>query len=750
MIRFLLIIIVFVMYNNSLAHTPISNLVTPVSYFVNHVKQLQKLKNNLDKYKQVSVVGTSGFGKTQLARMYAYENKNNYNLIWFIDCNLDINKEFLKLAKQLNQINKVGISEDTALVKKEVITYLTHQDKWLLIFDNLKVNENKKIQDLVNWEHNGGVIFCSQDSEILPYTIEMTSFNQNDTIDLISNLLENNDQKSIEFLTEEFKGYPVLMVQGIQLLNKMKGLNREEYKKKMYKSADKIKLNISLAMQQLNPSALKLLRKISLMNNQSFSKQLLNVITDDTGTLNDDIYQLSKLVLISNSDPSEANPIFEMHDVIAQKIAEINGVDNNKQYIEDMIIKLVNHVPNDRVKGHVFRHTATLQENLEMIFRNAQFYGVDIYKIMLLNVTLLTDYINSFDYYNSEKILNWFNENDKAGRFQLLFMSNDEKRAYAEYLASIGAYYKRRCANDNMALQYLTRSKEIFDNIKGYEAIKCNVIYNIALTNALLGRCEEAEDNIAVIEQMFNDGVVDKSDIIYLHLSKTRLFFTQGKHHDAIVQVNKAIEIFIGNGVNSNDLLLTNSYLLKSSILNELGRYEEAYTQARQLYEMHKSVKREEHEVFGRIYTQMARSELGLGKIEKALEYVTKSIAIFLADEQRNPKEADYSEDTDLAASYVVQGDIFFVQDNLKQAIESYKKAQIIYFYLYRDRSKNVAHVSYLYMRGAKASCKAKDLYNYKTFGKSQVKEFGIDHPNTIAMFEYCKQYDMDLWAKEN
>ena len=103
-----------------------------------------------------------------------------------------------------------------------------------------------------------------------------------------------------------------------------------------------------------------------------------------------------------------------------------------------------------------------------------------------------------------------------------------------------------------------------------------------------------------------------------------------------------------------------------------------------------------------------------------------------------------------MAASYVVQGDILFASDDLKQAIEAYKKAQIIYFYLYRERTKNVAYVSYLYTQGAKASCKARDLYNYKTFGKPQVKEFGVDHPNTIAMFEYCKQHGMDLWAKEN
>ncbi len=96
-----------------------------------------------------------------------------------------------------------------------------------------------------------------------------------------------------------------------------------------------------------------------------------------------------------------------------------------------------------------------------------------------------------------------------------------------------------------------------------------------------------------------------------------------------------------------------------------------------------------------------------------------------------------------------MQGNIYFFQNNFNQAIESYKKAQIIYFYLYRENSKNVAQVSYLYKQGAKVSCKAKDLYNYKAFGMPQVKEFGVDHPNTISMIEYCKQYDMDLWAED-
>ncbi|MDN3031036.1 MAG: hypothetical protein QMO91_06985, partial [Candidatus Tisiphia sp.] len=101
------------------------------------------------------------------------------------------------------------------------------------------------------------------------------------------------------------------------------------------------------------------------------------------------------------------------------------------------------------------------------------------------------------------------------------------------------------------------------------------------------------------------------------------------------------------------------------------------------------------------------------------------------------------------AEYYVIQGDILFAQDNVKAAIESYNKAYTVYHYLYRDNRKNVAHVSYLYNQGAKASCKAKDLSSYKFFGNQQVKEFGINHSNTVSMFKYCKKYNMDLWAKE-
>ncbi|UCM85150.1 MAG: hypothetical protein LF885_03840 [Rickettsia endosymbiont of Culicoides impunctatus] len=426
--RYLIILILLIMPLNSFAQNQISsqvsNFVAPVTYFVDHVKQLALLTNNLIKYRQASIIGTSGMGKTQLARMYCYENQNNYKLIWFIDCNLDINQELLKLVKAINSTANNStksnlISEDIRLVRKELMNYLSNQDKWLLIFDNLKVGKNKKVQEFVDWENNGHVIFCSQDSEILPNIAQMTAFAKSDVSILANNILENNDPKVVEFLSEEFAGYPIMIVQGVQLLNNVKGLDKAGYKEKIQQSTDRIQLNIMLIINELKPNARKLLNKIALINNQGFSKELLSFITDDQSTLNDDLYQLSKFALISNIDPQEANPIFETHDIIVQKIAEINGNRNNKAYLDDIITKLMNYVPKNILQGRIFRSAKTIQENLEIILKNSERYKSNIHKLMELNLQLMVQYHNSLNYYDAEKKVNWFNEADQQGKFKL-------------------------------------------------------------------------------------------------------------------------------------------------------------------------------------------------------------------------------------------------------------------------------------------------------------------------------------------
>jgi len=746
--KFLLLLIVAIIPLNLHAQPKVNNIVAPVSYFINHVQQLNQIKTNLDKYRQTSIVGISGMGKTQLARMYAYENKDDYNLIWFMDCNLNINDELLKLARAINKAEeKPVIAEEASTVKKELMEYLGQSDKWLLVFDNLKVGENKKIQDFINWEHNGNIIFCSQDSELLPYIVRVTPFKRQETIELANNILVEKDNSLVEFLVQEFKGYPVLTVQGAQILNNVPGLNKDEYKNKIHKSTDKISFNISLVTEQLKPSANQLLNKIALLNTQSFSKDLLGIITDNKDTINDDIFELSKFALISNIDASEDNPVFEMHDVIAQKILEKNSA-NNSKYLEDLVTKFLDSTPKSAVKGFIFRNAKTIPENIDIITKNAEKYNISTYKLLELKLQQINQYDNFYDLIREKELVNWFDKNDKAGKYKLWLMNNEEKRVYASYLRIIGWYYLKS-SNYEMSKEYFMKAKKVFDDVKGYETIKANVIYGLTGVYISLGNVQEAEKNIKILEQKLDQGLVDNSEQTMVHASKARLFLVEGKYNEALEQINQSIQAAISGGLAPDALFHTGDYSIRAEILNNLGRYKEALVQIEQLYNMQKRVKKETHPIFGTIYTRKAKALFGLGEKDKALEYVNKALNIF----KNNDKNFAAGQmvivtNPAIANAYVVQGDILVAMNKLEEALNSYMNARGIYFNLYGENRKNVAQVSYLNLQGAKAACKNRDVRLYKAFGEPQVMEFGLKNPNTIEMFKYCEPYDMHLSKK--
>ena len=42
-------------------------------------------------------------------------------------------------------------------------------------------------------------------------------------------------------------------------------------------------------------------------------------------------------------------------------------------------------------------------------------------------------------------------------------------------------------------IEYDTKAKQVFDEVKGYDSIKCNVVFGSAISNIQLGNLEEAE-----------------------------------------------------------------------------------------------------------------------------------------------------------------------------------------------------------------------------------------------------------------
>lgn len=202
----------------------IDNKVTPVEFFVDRTDEIKEILQNLQLHKIVSLVGVTSIGKTEILRKYAIKNQDKYELIWFFDLSCDLNEQFVSLAKKINQTllltSKEKISQDANLAQEDTINFLTGRKNWLLVFDNLKLGQNNRLNKIINWDHSGHIIISSQDSKNLPNNMYIHRLDKDNSLILLQKILGNKleHRKTFEQLIEIFKGYPGPIVQGALLL----------------------------------------------------------------------------------------------------------------------------------------------------------------------------------------------------------------------------------------------------------------------------------------------------------------------------------------------------------------------------------------------------------------------------------------------------------------------------------------------------------------------------------------------------
>ena len=212
------------------------------------------------------------------------------------------------------------------------------------------------------------------------------------------------------------------------------------------------------------------------------------------------------------------------------------------------------------------------------------------------------------------------------------------------------------------------------------------------------------------------------------------MFLAQGKYQESLDLVNK----FIEEEQKEDPALDIYSIILKAEILNNMQNFKEAYQILKNL-----NLKEDTSEnLLALSFKQMAISELKFNKIQNANQHIETALEIFKKNEEFLPKE-NKSIDSNVASSYVVKADILQAQNLYQEALIYYDKALLIYQNLYQERAKNIMRVSDLYEKGATAACKLQDLENYKKFFDLQIKDFGINHLNTIRIQKTCKYFDV-------
>ena len=146
--------------------TLIFNLPIKNAHFVGRKEELKEIKKLLNTQNIISLSGSPGIGKSQIARQYAYSSIDSYQTIFWIDGDSDIGTQYKELAEEMNKKilkkNKISISgaTNTAIMNETKDKLRTIDNKWLIIYDNYKIDNIAKEMPYTN--NNGKIIITTR------------------------------------------------------------------------------------------------------------------------------------------------------------------------------------------------------------------------------------------------------------------------------------------------------------------------------------------------------------------------------------------------------------------------------------------------------------------------------------------------------------------------------------------------------------------------------------------------------------
>ena len=681
----------------------IFNKENPIYYFTNQEEQINDLKEKLHTNKIAGITGITGMGKSEMVRKYVQNNQNYYDIIAFFDVNVDLVSQFVSLAKEINQqiCLKEGchIIENPRYVKKSLLTYLKHRDKWLLIFDNLHINENDKIKDIINWHHNGHIIICSQDDKYLLAKIPTPYFTEEHIKIIINKIMKNLPPESVQDLVNALRGYPPYMIgHSATFLQNNSYITIQDYLKSMKKNDNKVRAHLDVIFNIIDSQTKEVLFKMALLNNQKVSRTILEQLFEDNEKLSKNIQEIIRFGLVEQISEDRNNQIFRMHDAIKNELLELTGDSLNKKNIDSILLKINSIIPEIVTDRATFiKNDSCLESNLEILLKSADRYKANIYKIMQLREKLLWYYwIGIRQPANAKKMIDWL-ENHK-NKIHLWLCNDQEKASYTAYLTYSGQYYYVANQYYDKAMKYLNAAINTLNKFNGHEELKAYVYATIAYIQMSLGEVESAEKNLHKAEEIRPSISITLLGTGLIEYSKSTLLLIKGQYKDALDTM--LIDINESNHHKFDKKVLFPEYIAQAQILNYMTKYSDAYEVINNnVYQHLKNKNKEEISpiLFARTLTELSRSELGLNRTTEAFDHAEEAINILKEEEARNNRDIDNSRDVYVAPALVARGDVLSSLGKIEESLNNYKLAKNIYWNIYGTKNiSKMDNVSYL------------------------------------------------------
>jgi tetratricopeptide (TPR) repeat protein len=161
-----------------------------------------------------AISGLGGVGKTQLAAEYAHRYASHYNVVWWVRAEepATMAEDFARLATSLGLPEKD--EADQRLAIEAIRSWLSRNDKWLLIFDN--VNDPKDLAPYLPHPRTGHILVTSRNPSwrgvATPLTV--TALARAESVKFLLVRTGQQDESAAERLAETLGDLPLALVQA--------------------------------------------------------------------------------------------------------------------------------------------------------------------------------------------------------------------------------------------------------------------------------------------------------------------------------------------------------------------------------------------------------------------------------------------------------------------------------------------------------------------------------------------------------
>ncbi|HQS93120.1 MAG TPA: NB-ARC domain-containing protein [Alphaproteobacteria bacterium] len=759
MMRLLLRLFIFFLVGCSKVFaTPLLLEIPPQNpHFVGRQALLQVLHQALQTQPWVVITGGPGFGKTQIAKQYAYLHQNSYDIIWWFKVDHTLPHQFENFTAALNKalpenerIRHKGVTTDKLMMDIKQALH-RQRKKCLFIFD--EIDNLEKFSPFIFGFSDFHTLVTTR-KKIPPYkSFTVEKLQRKEAISLLKQLLTYESDINLEKLASYFKDHPLALVTSASFLLAYPSITSSAYlsshdlqrdEDNPNKCGDDNKQNITItlkmalkALSQENPEASQILKLLTLLHHTQIPFAYLDPFLKNIKASQSDHKILSvlygqSLVEVKKSD-NPNNVRLSMHELIHQLMGDQISA-SEKQDLFQHIIPVIAEFFSGRSDIICQKIVASPEHLLhaQSIFDEARKAGFISLSLLSLKIHALDVILCSLRDFESAKVLL---EDISQDQSQLIPATGElslEDQALLETDRTFfsSAYF----ADYEQAIKYGEKALDLLSQISDANEEKIRMIANMAQNHILRGELEKGELLIQKGIPFLERSKSDVYNALFV-FAWSLLLVSQGNLEETIQLVDRYEPLF--RKVTDYPTMAIYALFEKAEALAKKGRYTEC---KKVIIKTEKMISdffgNRETSTHANLYVFKALNMLNDPcQVPHAFPLVNKAIEIY-----RNTFHGEAKHFMQ-AFSYFVMGQLYEHQGKPTEAVQAYLQSEAIYDVILKEKAMD--DISRLYAAIALHGIKTQDLSMAKLYTQQHIGIFGADHPRTLEIVAKADQKGM-------